>query len=205
MYFGLKVSENPSNRKLVKRDLFFSPENQPSGRPLQALVRSGVSAILLDFPSCYHVCFWGRGAEEGEKAQLVKSVSFYKGSKSIQSHLQYTSTFILFFKFYKICLLIWERERERNINQLPPYCAPTRDQTYSLGMCPDWNLNLQPFGVWDDAPTIWAIWPRPYLLYWQEPTHQVSRAAGEVLDPVGRAFQSLGQDAARKKAVGKGV
>ena len=32
---------------------------------------------------------------------------------------------------------------ERNINQLPPVCAPTGDWTYNLGMCPDWESNLQ--------------------------------------------------------------
>ena len=36
---------------------------------------------------------------------------------------------------------------ERNINWLPPVCTPTGDQTHNLGMCPDWGLNLQPFGV----------------------------------------------------------
>lgn len=25
-------------------------------------------------------------------------------------------------------------------------------------MCPDWETNPQPFDVWDQAPTNWAIW-----------------------------------------------
>ena len=40
------------------------------------------------------------------------------------------------------------RERERLIG-----CLPTRDRTHSLGMCPDWGLNLQPLGIGDDVPT----------------------------------------------------
>ena len=51
-----------------------------------------------------------------------------------------------------------ERERERNINvgninQLPPVHAPSGDPSHNLGMCSDWGLNLQSFGVQDDAPT----------------------------------------------------
>ena len=52
----------------------------------------------------------------------------------------------------------FERERDRDIDMrnnhlLPPVHTPTGDRTHSLGMCPDWELNLQPFGVWHDAPT----------------------------------------------------
>ena len=49
-----------------------------------------------------------------------------------------------------------EREtlmRERNIDQFPPMCALTGDRTHSIDMCPDWELNMQPFGARDDAPT----------------------------------------------------
>ena len=56
----------------------------------------------------------------------------------------------------------WEKETwawERNINQLPPICARTWDGTHNLGMRPDQESNLQPFGVWDHAPTNWATWP----------------------------------------------
>ena len=45
-----------------------------------------------------------------------------------------------------------QRDKERNINQLCLVCAQNRDQTYNLGMCPDQELNLQPFG-YDSAPT----------------------------------------------------
>ena len=44
-----------------------------------------------------------------------------------------------------------ERERERNIDCLPPAHTLTGDQTHSLGMCPDQELNQQPPGAWDEA------------------------------------------------------
>ena len=61
----------------------------------------------------------------------------------------------------KTCLLILKgREgRERNINVIEKHqlvafrMHPTGDKTNNLGMCPDWELNLQSFGLWDDAPT----------------------------------------------------
>ena len=51
-----------------------------------------------------------------------------------------------------------EREKERNIdvrniNRLPPIHTPTGDGTHNLDICPDRELNLQPFGAWVDAPT----------------------------------------------------
>ena len=42
------------------------------------------------------------------------------------------------------------------MDQLLPVCALTGNQTRYLDVCPDWELNLQPFGVWDDAPNNWA-------------------------------------------------
>ena len=33
----------------------------------------------------------------------------------------------------------------------------------NLGMCPDWDLNLQPFGVQDDSPASQATQPGPNL------------------------------------------
>ena len=50
-------------------------------------------------------------------------------------------------------MLIDLKEGERNIDWLPPVHGPTRDQTCNLGMCPDWETNLQPFDVWKDTPT----------------------------------------------------
>ena len=43
------------------------------------------------------------------------------------------------------------REGEREIGQLPLIHTRTRDPTCNLGLCPDWGLNPQPFGVWDDV------------------------------------------------------
>ena len=45
----------------------------------------------------------------------------------------------------------------RSIHQLPLVCALAGDQTCNLVMCPDWELDPRPFGVWEDAPTDWAI------------------------------------------------
>ena len=48
-----------------------------------------------------------------------------------------------------------ERKRETLIACLP-YTPCTRDGTHKPGMCPDWELSLQPFGAQDNAPTNWA-------------------------------------------------
>ena len=51
-----------------------------------------------------------------------------------------------------------EWERETLIGCLFA-CTPTGGQTHNLGMCPDQQSNpdresnLQPFSIWDDAPT----------------------------------------------------
>ena len=50
-----------------------------------------------------------------------------------------------------------ERQRERNIHPLPLICAPTWGWTCNPGMCPDWESNPQPSGLWEDAPTNWTI------------------------------------------------
>ena len=47
-------------------------------------------------------------------------------------------------------------EREREKHQLVE--SQTGDQTRNLGMCPDQESNLQPFGAWEDIPTNWATW-----------------------------------------------
>ena len=46
--------------------------------------------------------------------------------------------------------------RKRNIDWLPPVCALTGDQTRNLGICPDWGLNLPPFGVQQHSSTFLA-------------------------------------------------
>ena len=44
---------------------------------------------------------------------------------------------------------IWEK----NISWLHPVCSLTRDRTHNPSMCPDWESNLQPFSVQENAPT----------------------------------------------------
>ena len=67
-----------------------------------------------------------------------------------------------------------EREREREKatwiwkrnHGWPVILAPTGDWTHNLGMYLDQEWNLQPFGIWDDAPTNWATWPGLCSYYW---------------------------------------
>ena len=49
-----------------------------------------------------------------------------------------------------------ERGRERNtdVREKCPSAASC--------MCPNWCLNPQPFGVWDDSPNNSATWPGQY-------------------------------------------
>ena len=50
------------------------------------------------------------------------------------------------------------RKKERNINvrekhgSVASHMYPDWDQTHNLGRCSDQKSNLQPFGVWHDAP-----------------------------------------------------
>ena len=56
--------------------------------------------------------------------------------------------------------LLWQR----SIHRLPPLCTLTGMQTHNLGMWPDRELNLQPFGVQDNASTSWASPGRALVL-----------------------------------------
>ena len=57
------------------------------------------------------------------------------------------------FTFLRCVLFLFEREGEegakgrgdRNIDQLPLACNPTRNRTRNLGLCPDRESNQQPF------------------------------------------------------------
>ena len=71
------------------------------------------------------------------------------------------------------CSLLLEREEgrqrktsmwERSFDSLLPIRAWTSSWTRNLAMCPDWELNPQPFGVWVDAPTNWATLTRAYYI-----------------------------------------
>ena len=67
-----------------------------------------------------------------------------------------------------------EREKKKNIDVrekhlLVSSCVhPNCDETCSPGMCLNWELNLRPFSLWDDATTNWATLTRARLklLYW---------------------------------------
>ena len=88
------------------------------------------------------------------------------------SSASYLFIYFIYFPHLRTCLLIWERgewkkkKRERNIDVrekhwlvASPICAPTRDQTHNLGMCPDWESNPRPSGL-GDASTNWATLAR---------------------------------------------
>ena len=47
-----------------------------------------------------------------------------------------------------------EKERERNINQLPLTGTPTGYQTCNPSMCPDWESNQQLFTLWENTQPI---------------------------------------------------
>lgn len=80
-------------------------------------------------------------------------VYFWKDIKILYSYID-----ILSF------IIIREEGRERNIVWLPPVCAPTWGSNLR-GMCPDRELNLQPLGARDDAPTKGATGQGRFL-YW---------------------------------------
>ena len=55
-----------------------------------------------------------------------------------------------------------EREKQQSVASHP---RPDWNRTHNLGMRPDQELNLQLFGVRDDAPTNWATQPGKANLY----------------------------------------
>ena len=61
--------------------------------------------------------------------------------------------------------LMWERKSDRL--PLVHACTPTGIQhgPSNLGMCPDWGLNLQPFGLWDDVMTDWITPARVLCIF----------------------------------------
>ena len=82
---------------------------------------------------------------------IIHSVIFFK-----KLYYQY---FYFNLKFFLILtqgyfLLIWERET--SIGRFTSAPRQETERTHNLGMCPDKELNLQPSGVQDDAPTNWA-------------------------------------------------
>ena len=124
----------------------------------------GIEPATLWFTAC---------AQSTELHQPVLYPSFLTGYVSFYLHL-------------KMCLLILERrkgrerDRERNINVrniswLPLAHTLTGNQTYILGMCPNQESNLLPFGLWglcsnqatpDRADCFLLVWfPCPFLCF----------------------------------------
>lgn len=71
--------------------------------------------------------------------------------------------FILMWGYFFIALREQARKNETLVAYLVTH-ASTRDQTHTLGMCPDQEWNLQPFGLWDNTATIWAAPARARVL-----------------------------------------
>ena len=57
-----------------------------------------------------------------------------------------------------------ERERETSTGCLFIH-TQSRDGTCNLGMFPDQELNLRPFGLWDTALTNWATLARANFIF----------------------------------------
>ena len=53
---------------------------------------------------------------------------------------------------------------QRNINWLPLAHAPSGDLACNPGMCSDWELNQQPFALWDNAQPTKLHWSAKYGL-----------------------------------------
>ena len=60
-----------------------------------------------------------------------------------------------------------ERKGEREKHQLVAflYMPPPGNRTCDLGMCPDWESNLWPFSLRDDAPTHWVTGARARAVF----------------------------------------
>ena len=61
---------------------------------------------------------------------------------------------MIFMKFLKIFFNLFlergregEREEEKHQSVIASRAPPTRDMASNPGMCPDWKLNVQPFGL----------------------------------------------------------
>ena len=97
------------------------------------------------------------------------------GLKELYKVLYIKNLSFSFYSLPKTCLLISERrkgrERERNIDvrerhrMVASSTCPTGDKTHILGMCPNQELNLQPFGLWDNVQPTEPHWPGPHPLF----------------------------------------
>ena len=120
--------------QIVRTRLLATGQGSPrreEGRPLQ-----------------YCALFYSQ--EDGLKEQRIQYHIFILVLLFFNPHLR---TFCHWFERERTGWGGMERERERNIYQLLLIGSPTGDETRNLGICPDWGLNPQPFGVWDYTPT----------------------------------------------------
>ena len=67
--------------------------------------------------------------------------------------------------------------RERNIDWLPLARVPTRDPARNPGMCSDWELNLQQFGLQDHAQPSAPCWSGTFTVF----TEKNPRVSGPAL------------------------
>ena len=73
--------------------------------------------------------------------------------------------------FFKDCIYLFlergkgrEEERERNISVWLPLTPPTGDLANNPGMCPDWELNQQPFGSQASTQSTEPHQPEPAIV-----------------------------------------
>ena len=134
---------------------------------------------------------WGKHRFSGEREREREQASLFSWDSIILRRTRNffkipinSPAFVGFFKkkFLKFFLNSYPRtlffselllERDRGINKTRQNIdwfllidSLTRNGTHSAGMCSDQELNLQPFGVWDDTPTNWATPARALVGFW---------------------------------------
>ena len=57
----------------------------------------------------------------------------------------------------RMCLLIWQQAS--NVFSFTNIDVKERYQSAASCIGSRWALRPQPFGIWDNAPSNWAIWP----------------------------------------------
>ena len=79
-----------------------------------------------------------------------------------------------------------EKERERNIDQLPLAHARTGDQTRNTGMCPNRKSNWWPFTLGDDAQPTEPHWSGSPFLIFKGTSTLFSIVAAPIYSPTNR-------------------
>ena len=78
-------------------------------------------------------------------------------SSRCQKFLSFFLSFFLLNTHLRICLLIWEREREKHRGE-------RETSVGCLLHSPQPGIEPQPFGIGDNTTTNWASWPGPRLV-----------------------------------------